>query len=149
MLWQADVGAEGLRSYRGQGRFPEATRRHQSNPHYHTEHGNLSMKRYRLDELETTPTRLLPEVVGDRRITHGGIYVFTPGETAHPEHHVHNTDEIFIFIQGMGVLPIDGVDHPIRTGDVVVVEAGEDHHTRSSEDGPLVAAWYLVEPKRV
>ena len=30
-------------------------------------------------------------------------------------------------------------------GDVVIVEAGEDHHTRSSEDDPLVTAWYLME----
>ena len=27
------------------------------------------------------------------------------------------------------MLPIDGVDHPVQTGDVVIVEAGEDPHT--------------------
>jgi hypothetical protein len=28
---------------------------------------------------------------------------------------------------------------------VVIVEAGEDHHTRSSVDDPLVAAWYVMD----
>jgi mannose-6-phosphate isomerase-like protein (cupin superfamily) len=53
-------------------------------------------------------------------------------------------EEVFIFIQGTGVIPIDGVDYPVKTGDVVIVEAGEDHHTRSSTEDPLVAAWYLM-----
>lgn len=101
------------------------------------------MKRFRLDNLSLSGTRLLPQVTGNRTISHGGIYVFKPGEMAHPEPHTHEVDEIFIFLQGRGVLPIDGVDYPIETGDVILVEAGEDHHTTSSIDEPLVAAWYL------
>jgi mannose-6-phosphate isomerase-like protein (cupin superfamily) len=102
--------------------------------------------RLSLADLEHDGSRLLPGVHGRRRITGGGLYVFQPGETAHPEaHHAHDVDEVFVFVQGRGVLPVDGVDHAVETGDVVVVEAGEDHHTRSSVDEPLVAAWYLVE----
>ena len=104
------------------------------------------MKRMRISELTPSVNILFPELLGDAKITHGGVYVFKPGETAHPEpRHVHDVDEVFIFIQGKGVLPIDGVEYPIETGDVVIVEAGEDHHTRSSVDDPLVAAWYLME----
>lgn len=88
----------------------------------------------------------MPDVLGEAEITGGGVYVFDPGETAHPEpRHVHDVDEVFIFLQGSGVIPIDGQDHPVRAGDVVVVAAGEDHHTRSSIDDPLVAAWYLMD----
>ena len=104
------------------------------------------MKHFKLSELRYSHSRLLPDLLGDRRITGGGLYVFKPGETAHPEpRHVHDVAEVFIFVQGSGVLPIDGVELPVATGDVVVVEAGEDHHTRSSVDDPLVAAWYLME----
>lgn len=98
-----------------------------------------------LSDLHYTGSRLLPDLLSDARIAGGGVYVFKPGEIAHPEpRHVHDVDEVFILIQGRGVLPIDGVEYPIQTGDVVIVEAGEDHHTRSSMDDPLVAAWYLM-----
>ncbi len=103
------------------------------------------MKQLRIENLNPNDTFLLPKLLGDRKISHGGVYVFEPGETAHPEaRHVHETAEVFIFLQGRGVIPIDGVDYPVKTGDVVVVEAGEDHHTRSSEEDPLVAAWYVM-----
>jgi quercetin dioxygenase-like cupin family protein len=104
------------------------------------------MKRTTLSDLQYTDLRLLPELLGDAGIAGGGLYVFKPGETAHPEpRHVHDVDEVFMFVQGKGVLPIDGVEYPIQTGDVVVVEAGEDHHTRSSVESPMVAAWYLMD----
>jgi mannose-6-phosphate isomerase-like protein (cupin superfamily) len=105
------------------------------------------MKRTTIAALACSESRLMPYLLGDRRIAGGGIYCFKPGETAHPEpRHVHDVDEVFIFLQGRGVLPVDGVEHPVKTGDIVIVEAGEDHHTRGSESDPLVAAWYLMEP---
>jgi mannose-6-phosphate isomerase-like protein (cupin superfamily) len=105
-----------------------------------------TVRRLTLSELRYTDSRLIPEHFGGRRIASGGLYVFEPGETAHPEpRHVHEVDEVFIFVQGKGMIPIDGHEVPVETGDVVIVEAGEDHHTRSSVDDPLVAAWYLME----
>lgn len=104
------------------------------------------MKRMRVEDLAPSDSRLMPADLGDSTISHGGIYVFEPGETAHPEAvHVHDTAEVFVFIQGQGVIPIDGVDYPVKTGDVVIVEAGEDHHTRSSVDDPLVSAWWVMK----
>jgi quercetin dioxygenase-like cupin family protein len=107
------------------------------------------MRKFRISDIVPGETRLMPELLGDAKVTGGGIYVFKPGETAHPERHVHDVDEIFIFVQGKGVLPIDGVEYPLQTGDVVLVEAGEDHHTRSSVDEPLVAAWYVLDRAKV
>jgi mannose-6-phosphate isomerase-like protein (cupin superfamily) len=104
------------------------------------------MKRVRVNEIRPDASFLMPAVLGQARVTGGGVYAFKPGEIAHPEpRHVHDVDEVFIFLQGSGVLPIDGVDHPVRAGDVVIVEAGEDHHTRSSVEDPLVAAWYVMD----
>jgi mannose-6-phosphate isomerase-like protein (cupin superfamily) len=106
----------------------------------------VTVKKLRIDELRPSDSRLMPETLGEGRVTGGGVHCFAPGETAHPEpRHVHDVHEVFIFVQGRGVLPVDGVEHPIETGDVFVIEPGEDHHTRSSEDDPLVAAWYLME----
>lgn len=104
------------------------------------------MKKLTVLDLVANGTQLMPDVLGDAKITGGGVYVFAPGETAHPEScHMHDVDEVFIFLQGSGVIPVDGVEYPVRAGDVVVVAAGEDHHTRSSVDEPLVAAWYLMD----
>jgi mannose-6-phosphate isomerase-like protein (cupin superfamily) len=104
------------------------------------------MKQLTIHELGTDGVRLIPDVLGDAKISNGGVHVFEPGETAHPEaRHVHEVDEVFIFLQGKGVIPIDGTDYPVKAGDVVIVAAGEDHHTRSSVDDPLVAAWYLMD----
>jgi len=103
------------------------------------------LKKLRVTDLLPDTSRLLPDYFGQSSVTNGGVYVFKPGETAHPEpRHVHDVDEVFIFIQGHGILPIDGHDYPVQTGDVVIVEAGEDHHTRSSVDDPLVSVWYLL-----
>lgn len=104
------------------------------------------MKKLTIQNLNPDGRRILPDILGDAAISSGGIYFFKPGETAHPEvRHVHVVDEVFIFLQGSGVIPIDGTEHPIQAGDVIIVEAGEDHHTRSSEEDPLVAAWYLMD----
>lgn len=104
------------------------------------------MKRTTIQRLRSSSSRLITDLLGEKAISHGGVYVFKPGETAHPEaRHVHDVDEVFIILQGKGIIPIDGVDHPLQTGDVVIVEAGEDHHTRSSADDPLVAAWYVMK----
>jgi mannose-6-phosphate isomerase-like protein (cupin superfamily) len=103
------------------------------------------VKKLTISEIQPDGVHLLPGFLGDAFITGGGLYVFKPGETAHPEPcHVHDVDEVFIFVQGKGVLPIDGIEYPVQAGDVVIVEKGEDHHTRSSIDDPLVAAWYLM-----
>ena len=74
------------------------------------------MKKLLITDLTTSRSRLLPESFGDARVTRGGVYVFAPGETAHPE--------------------------PVH---VFIVEAGEDHHTRSSVEDPLVAAWWVLD----
>lgn len=103
------------------------------------------MRKLKISDLKPNSSRLLPDLLGDATITGGGLFIFKPGEIAHPEAvHVHEVNEVFIIVQGKGILPIDGIDYPIEAGDVVIVEAGEDHHTRSSVNDPLVAAWYLM-----
>jgi mannose-6-phosphate isomerase-like protein (cupin superfamily) len=105
------------------------------------------MMKLHITELQPNGSYLLPVLLGDSKITSAnGIHIFKPGETPHPEpRHAHNVHEVFIFLQGKGVLPVDGVDIPVQAGDVVLVGPGEDHHTRSSVDEPLVAAWYLMD----
>jgi mannose-6-phosphate isomerase-like protein (cupin superfamily) len=104
------------------------------------------MKKLHVTDLSDNGSRILSRLFSGRRITHGSVHVFKPGECAHPEPHSHDTDEVFIVLQGSGTMPVDGVSHPIKTGDVIVIEPGEDHHTTGSVDDPMVVAWYLMEP---
>ena len=98
-----------------------------------------------IDKLKYSDTRILAEYYGDMKLTDGGIYIFKPGEKAHNEAHTHDVTEVLIFIQGKGLVPIDGVEYPLKTGDVVIVEPGEDHRTTSSVEDPLVVAWFVME----
>lgn len=109
---------------------------------------NTHEKISRLEDVDPTDSRLLPELFGNRKFSGGGIYYFEPGETAHPESHVHDTDELFIVIEGKGTMPIWDVDtFNIQTGDIIWIKAGENHHTTSSVEEPLVTVWFFVEPE--
>ena len=102
----------------------------------------------RLEDVDPTDSRLLPELFGSREFSGGGIYYFEPGETAHPESHVHDTDELFMVIEGKGTMPIWDVDtFNIQTGDIIWIKAGENHHTTSSVEEPLVTVWFFVDPE--
>ena len=43
------------------------------------------MKRLTIADLNPDGSVLMPNLLGDKRITGGGLYLFKPGETAHPE----------------------------------------------------------------
>lgn len=104
------------------------------------------MKKMKLSDVVFSGSRLLPEHLGDRKITNGGLAVLKPGETPHPDPgHVHDTEEVFIILQGAGTLPLNDDEYHVETGDVIIVEAGEDHHLTSSVDDPLAVAWYMME----
>jgi len=98
-----------------------------------------------IDKLKFSDSRILAEYFGSMPLTEGGMKRFKPGEKAHDTAHTHNVNEVLIFIQGKGVVPIDGKVFPLKTGDVIIVEPGEDHRTESSIEDPLVVAWFLME----
>ena len=98
-----------------------------------------------IDKLKFSETRILAEYFGSMPLTQCGVKRFKPGEKAHETAHTHNVNEVLIFIQGKGEVPVDGKVYPLRTGDVVIIEPGEDHRTQSSVEDPLVCAWFLME----
>jgi mannose-6-phosphate isomerase-like protein (cupin superfamily) len=57
-----------------------------------------------------------------------------PGEEIDTE--IHTVDQFFRFEQGEGKAVLDGTEHPVKNGDVVIVPAGMKHNiinTSSSE----------------
>lgn len=63
--------------------------------------------------------------------------------------HVHEDDcEAFVILQGKAIMELNGVKHPMVTGDVFIVEPGEDHHLISDPEDPCVSLWLHAGPRR-
>jgi mannose-6-phosphate isomerase-like protein (cupin superfamily) len=90
---------------------------------------------------------VLASAVPGYHLERGGITRYEAGTRSHPEgHHIHTVPEVFLILQGSGVIEIDGVGTPFRAGDVFVVEPGEDHHLVSRGTLPLLSAWMHLIP---
>ncbi len=63
--------------------------------------------------------------------------------------HVHDDDcEAFVILQGKAMMELNGVMHPMVTGDVFIVEPGEDHHLISDPADPCINLWLHAGPER-
>ena len=65
------------------------------------------------------------------------------------DRHVHEDDhEAFVLLQGKAIMEVDGEAHPMVTGDVFIIEPGEDHHLISDEEDPCINLWLHAGPER-
>ena len=58
------------------------------------------------------------------------------GETA--EHYHRTSEEIYLFLSGMGTMRLDDEEAPVRAGDCVVIPPGAVHGLRNPGPEPLV-----------
>jgi mannose-6-phosphate isomerase-like protein (cupin superfamily) len=58
------------------------------------------------------------------------------GETA--EHYHRTSEEIYLFLSGMGTMTLDRDEAPVRAGDCVVIPPGAVHKLRNPGTEPLV-----------
>ncbi|MBA2940310.1 cupin domain-containing protein [Paenibacillus sp. CGMCC 1.16610] len=107
------------------------------------------MIKLRLSELRDTKSgHILHDVLPGDYLSSGGLSFAKRGERSHTndgpdgrDYHIHKDCEAFIILQGNGTMEINGEHTPVTTGDIVIVEPGEDHHLNSSEDDPIVTVW--------
>lgn len=107
------------------------------------------MKKLRLSDLQDKRNgHILQDVLPGAYLSSGGLSFAKRGERSHtndgPEgrdYHVHGDCEAFLIMQGTGTMELNGEFIPVTTGDIVIVEQGEDHHLISSEDDPIVTVW--------
>ncbi|MDY7011434.1 MAG: cupin domain-containing protein [Planctomycetota bacterium] len=64
------------------------------------------------------------------------------------DYHVHDDCEAFVILQGKAVMQIDGTEYPLQTGDVVIVEPGEEHHLIADAVDPCVNLWLHAGAQR-
>ena len=107
------------------------------------------MKRYRLTQLaDVRDGHFLKGILPGRFIREGAMGYKAPGFRTHTndapdgkDRHVHDDTEVFVILQGKASMEVDGATHALVTGDVVVIEPGEDHHLVADRDDPCVNLW--------
>jgi mannose-6-phosphate isomerase-like protein (cupin superfamily) len=60
-----------------------------------------------------------------------GVYVLVAPEADRQQ--PHEDDEVYVVLEGSGVLEIEGVSHPLRDGQAIFVPAGADHRFTAYE----------------
>jgi mannose-6-phosphate isomerase-like protein (cupin superfamily) len=114
------------------------------------------MRTFRLKDLQDVKEgHMLDAILPGKYISAGGLAFTKPEERSHThdgpggkDYHVHSDCEAFIIIQGTGSMEVDHMLYPVTTGDVIIIEPGEDHHLISSRDNPIVALWCHAGPAR-
>ena len=71
------------------------------------------------------------EVVHESAGLELGVYVLVAPEPERQQ--PHEDDEIYVVLEGTGVLQVEGEDVPVREGTAVFVEAGADHRFTAYE----------------
>ena len=60
-----------------------------------------------------------------------GVYVLVAPEPDRQQ--PHEDDEVYVVLEGTGVLEVEGENVPVQEGDAVFVEAGADHRFTAYE----------------
>jgi len=77
--------------------------------------------------------RVVYPEMGAKNITLNYV-VFGPGQEF-PQHDHDESEDVFVILEGSGVLKQGEVERPIKAGDVVYVPAGENHGTIAGPEG--------------
>src|SRR5438132_6145203 len=71
------------------------------------------------------------EIVHDSPGIELGVYVLVAPEPDHQQ--PHEDDEVYIVLEGSGMLEVEGESVPVKEGSAVFVEAGADHRFSAYE----------------
>jgi mannose-6-phosphate isomerase-like protein (cupin superfamily) len=118
---------------------------------------SIFVKRYRLNQLpDVTEGHFLKGIIPGQYLCQGSLSYKKPNVRTHTndgpggkDWHVHEDDyEVFILLQGKAVMEVNGERIPMVTGDVFVIEPGEDHHLISDAVDPCINLWLHAGPNR-
>jgi quercetin dioxygenase-like cupin family protein len=77
------------------------------------------------------------EVVGGSDATHLRIYDVTFAPGARTVWHSHTTDQVLVITAGHGIVATEAEERRVRTGDMVIVPAGEQHWHGAQADAEM------------
>ena len=99
------------------------------------------MRRYRLRDLpEDEGRHIFSGVVDGAFITGGAMNIKAPGHKSHAAEprHVHDSEEIFVILQGKAYVRLDDGVEALTAGDVAVIQPGENHHLEGDVQEPCI-----------
>lgn len=104
------------------------------------------MKKLTLKDLKPAGGQLFEGVLPGEKLYAGGLSFSKPGEVSHADDnpegtHIHDDCELFMMVQGKAVVRVNGREEAVKTGDIILVEPGEDHHVISDMEDPAVILW--------
>jgi mannose-6-phosphate isomerase-like protein (cupin superfamily) len=73
-----------------------------------------------------------------------GVYALVAPEADRQQ--PHDDDEIYIVLQGQGILDVEGQAVPVKEGDAVFVEAGADHRFSAYEQLSVLVIFEKTPP---
>lgn len=79
---------------------------------------------------------VLDAVDTDGRLSFMHDDLLEPGATI-GEHTHEGNEEVYMVVEGHGIMIVDGEEHPIGPGDVSVCRSGHSHGIRNSQDGTM------------
>ena len=115
------------------------------------------MKRFRLTELpDNKEGHFLKGVIPGDYICKGAMNFKKPGDRSHSHDgpggsdvHIHDGDhEVFVILQGKAVMELNEEKIPLSSGDVFVVEPGENHHLVADMEDPCINLYIHAGPER-
>ncbi len=68
-----------------------------------------------------------------------GVYVLVAPEPDRQQPHAD--DEVYVVLEGSGVLEIEGAEHPLEVGQAIFVPAGADHGFTAYEQLSVLVAF--------
>jgi mannose-6-phosphate isomerase-like protein (cupin superfamily) len=71
------------------------------------------------------------EIVHDSPGLELGVYVLVAPEA--DKQQPHADDEVYVVLEGSGVLEVEGRQHPVHEGEAIFVAAGDDHRFTAYE----------------
>jgi mannose-6-phosphate isomerase-like protein (cupin superfamily) len=84
------------------------------------------------------------EVVHDSAGLELGVYVLVAPEPDRQQ--PHEDDEVYVVLDGTGVLEVDGASIDVKVGDAVFVEAGAEHRFTAYEQLAVLVIFERARP---
>ena len=106
------------------------------------------MKILKLSQLKDIKKgHFLSNIIDEKYINEGMLRFGKPGFRTHSKEnendsHSHKTHEIFLILQGKACIELNDKKYNVKTGDIFIVEPGENHHLNVDKNDPAIYIWF-------